>query len=213
MFDLKQIERLYRHSYLSFIATFFGAILVYWFFQSLAEPVVLNSWFIIFFILTVIRIVVSWRFHKSEHENNIENWLIAFLILSMISGTLWGLTGFLLIPTGIVTLFESVLYHGMLLLFITALIVGSLITYSASKMVYLSFAVPAVVPQCLMLISKGDKYHSFLGGFVLAYACIIFVISVYVYRIFLECSKTETQNEVLKKLLDENRIPFDKVTN
>ncbi|GEM_PF-1655651 len=213
MSELKQIERLYSHSYLSFIATFFGAVLVFWFFQSIADPVVLNSWFIIFFILTIIRIVVSWYFHKSEHENNSQNWLIAFLCLSMISGTLWGLTGFLLIPEGVLTLFESVLYHGMLLLFITALIVGSLITYSASKMVYLSFAFPAVVPQCLMLISKGDQYHSFLGGFVLAYACIIFVISVYVYRIFLECSKTEIENEMLKKILDKNGIPFDKVTN
>jgi len=200
MSDLKQIERLYRHSYLSFIATFFGATLVFWFFQSVADPVVLKTWFIIFFILTIIRIVITWCFHKNEHENNIESWLITFLCLSLISGTLWGLTGFLLIPAGMLSLFDSVLYHGMLLLFITALIVGSLITYSASKMVYLSFAVPAVVPQCLMLISKGDKYHSFLGGFVLAYACIIFVISVYVYRIFLECSKTETQNEIFKKI-------------
>ncbi len=213
MSDLKQIERLYRHSYLSFIATFFGAGLVFWFFQSVADPVVLKSWFVIFLVLTIIRVVNSWCFHKNAHENNSESWLIAFLILSMISGTLWGLTGFLLIPADMPSPFESVLYHGMLLLFITALIVGSLITYSASKMVYLSFAIPAVVPQCLMLIAKGDKYHSFLGGFVLAYACIIFVISVYVYRIFLECSKTEVQNEMLKKLLDENGISLDEASN
>ncbi len=210
MYDLKQIERLYSHSYISFIATFFGAILVFWFFQSISDPAVLNSWFIIFSILTIIRITVSWYFNNSDHKNNSESWLIAFLVLSTGSGILWGLTGFILIPKGLHTLFESVLYHGMLLLFIAALIAGSLITYSASKMVYLSFSVPAVVPQCLMLISKGDYYHSFLGGFVLAYACIVFVISIYIYRIFLESSKAEAENEIFKELLDKNGISFSR---
>ncbi|HIF50495.1 MAG TPA: hypothetical protein EYQ42_03010 [Thiotrichaceae bacterium] len=207
MSDLKQIERLYSHSYLSYIATFFAAILAFWFFQSVADPVILNSWFIIFTLLTIIRIVISWRFYKYEH-NNTEQWLTSFLVLSLISGTLWGFTGFLFVPDGVLSLLDSVLYHGMLLLFIAALITGSIITYSASKAVYLSFAVPAVVPQCLMLIAKGDKYHSFLGGFVLAYACIIFVISVYIHRIFLVSSKIDEQNEKFKELLDDNGISF-----
>lgn len=208
MSDLKQIERLYSFSYISFIATFFGAVLVFWFFQSIAEPIVLKSWFATFLMLTLARVVVTWRFYNNGHSNT-EAWLMTFVILSIISGILWGLTGFILIPKGTLTLFESVLYHGMLLLFIAALISGSLITYSASKMVYLSFSVLAMVPQCLMLISKGDQYHSFLGGFVLAYTCIMFVISIYIHRIFVENSKVELRNELLEFALKKNGIKLE----
>lgn len=98
-----------------------------------------------------------------------------FVAASLISGTLWGLTGFVFIKEGHLTLLDSVLYHGLLLLFITALIAGSVVTYSASRLVYLSFSVPAVMPQCFLLISYGDKYHSFLGGVVLAYTCVMFL--------------------------------------
>lgn len=206
MSDLKQISRLYSHSYLSFIATFFGAILVVWVFQTIAEPIILISWFVVFSILTLIRIVISYRFQKSEHINNTESWLTVFLVMTFFSGVMWGLTGFLLIPEDSVSPVDSVLYYGMLLLFIVALITGSVITYSASKMVYLCFAFPAIVPQCLMLILKGDLYHTSLGGFVLAYAFIIFVISVYIHRIFSEVSKIEAENDALNFLLKKNGI-------
>jgi len=208
MYDLKQIERLYRYSYLSFIATFFGALLVFWFFQPIAEPIILKSWFATFLILTLARIIVTWRFYNNEHSDT-EPWFMTFVILSTTSGILWGLTGFILIPQDTLTLFESVLYHGMLLLFIAALISGSLITYSASKMVYLSFSVPAMVPQCLMLISKGDQYHSFLGGFVLAYTCVMFVISIYIHRIFTDNGKIEARNELLELALKNNGIKLN----
>ena len=104
---------------------------------------------------------------------------------------------------------DSVLYHGMLLLFIAVLIAGSLVTYSASIMVYMSFSFPAVVPQSLMLIAKGDQYHSFLGGFILAYAITVFVIAIYIHRMFSECNIVRTQNELYKKLLDKNEIKIE----
>ncbi|MBL1142742.1 MAG: hypothetical protein HND53_11995 [Proteobacteria bacterium] len=208
MSDIKQVESLYQHSYISFIATLFAAILVYWLFKSVADINVLTTWLIVFVIITVIRIFISWRFLNIEHKNS-DLWLIAFLVMSMISGTLWGLTGILFIEKGTLPLLDSVLYHGMLLLFIAALITGSIVTYSASKIVYLSFSVPAVVPQCLLLISEGDKYHSLLGGIVLIYACVMFVFSVYIHKIFAENIKIEARNELLGFALKKNGIKLD----
>ena len=207
MSDIKQLERLYSHSYLSFIATLFSAILVLWLFQTVAESLVLKSWFAIFSILTFIRIAVTYHFEKSD-QNNTEKCLMIFLIMTFFSGVMWGITGFIFIPEGLLSLVDSVLYHGMLLLFIVALITGSIITYSASKLVYLYFSVPAIVPQCLMLISKGDIYHSFLGGYVLAYACIMFVVSIYINQIFFKYSKVEEQYESLKSTLEKHGIKF-----
>ena len=209
MTDIKQIERLYNHSYMSYAATYFGAALAYWLFMDIAKSHVLNIWFIVFSVLTLTRAVSTWLFKKNEHKNNIDFWFILFLIMSAISGTMWGLTGFLFIPKGSLALLDSVLYQGILLLFISTLIAGSIVTYSASKIVYLVFSIPAVVPQCLMLIAKGDRYHSFLGGVVLVYAFIMFVISVFIHRIFYENSKIESRNDFLELTLKENGIKLD----
>lgn len=208
MSDTKQIERLYEHSYLSLIATLFAAVLVSWLFVDVADKQVLITWFSIFTCVTVIRIFLSWYFLNHAHEN-IDSWLLVFIVSSLVSGTLWGLTGFIFIREGSLILLDSVLYHGLLLLFITALIAGSIVTYSGSRLVYLSFSIPAVVPQCFLLISYGDKYHSFLGGVVLAYACVMFVISVYFYRIFSKNSEVEERNEFLESVLKENNIKID----
>jgi len=178
-------------------------------FQDISQSKTLNIWFIIFSLFTFIRFVITWRFNQSEDKEDNETWLIIFLIMTAVSGTMWGLTGFLFIPKGSLPLLDSVLYHGILLLFIASLLGGSIITYSASKIDYLSFSFPAVVPQCFMLISEGDKYHSFLGGIVLAYAVIMFLISVYINRIFAEQSKIDTENEFLKSTLKKNGIKID----
>jgi hypothetical protein len=209
MTDVKQIERLYNHSYMSYAATFFGAALAYWLFMDIGNSQVLNIWFVVFTLLTFSRAVTTWLFKKNDHNKNIDFWLILFLIMSGISGTMWGLTGFLFIPKGSLTLLDSVLYQGILLLFISTLIAGSIVTYSASKSVYLVFSVPAIVPQCLMLIAQGDRYHSFLGGVVLVYAFIMFVISVFIHNIFSENSKIESRNELLESMLKKNGIKLD----
>ena len=209
MMDFKTIERLYSQSYVSYSATYAAAILAFWLFQDISQSKTLNIWFIIFSLFTFIRFVITWRFNQSEDKEDNETWLIIFLIMTAVSGTMWGLTGFLFIPKGSLPLLDSVLYHGILLLFIASLLGGSIITYSASKIVYLSFSFPAVVPQCFMLIAEGDKYHSFLGGIILVYATIMFLISVYINRIFAEQSKIDTENEFLKSTLKKNGIKID----
>jgi len=208
MIEIKQIERLYDQSYFSYLATYFGAVLAYWFFQDVTTAKILDTWFIIFSVITFSRVVITWLFKKNNHEKNIDYWFIVFLVMSAISGTMWGLTGFLFIPDSM-SLLDAVLHQGILLLFICTLIAGSIITYSASKIVYLVFSVPAVVPQGLMLIAQGDKYHSFLGGVVLAYAFIMFVISIYIHRMFKECGRVEMRNEVLETVLKKNGIQVD----
>lgn len=208
MSEIKQVERLYEHSYLSLIATLFAAVLVYWLFEPVTDRNVLVTWVSVFICVTVFRLFISWYFLNHEHKN-IDTWLLIFIATSLVSGTLWGLTGFIFIKEGSLILLDSVLYHGLLLLFITALITGSIVTYSVSRLVYLSFSVPAVVPQCFLLISYGDKYHSFLGGIVLAYAIVMFVISVYFHRIFLENTKIEERNEFLESMLKKNNIKLD----
>lgn len=104
---------------------------------------------------------------------------------------MWGITGFIFIPGNSLSLLDTVLYQGTLLLFISTLVTGSVVTYSTSKTVYLVFAVAAIIPQGLMLVAQGDKYHSFPGGVVLACIVIMFVVAFYFHRIFVENTKVK----------------------
>ena len=209
MINKSTIQRLYDQSYFSYAATFFGAVMAYWLFKGITPDAVLNTWFITFTIFTSARFFLTWKFNNSEHEKNTDVWMIMFLTASVISGTMWGLTGFIFIPKGALPLLESVLHHGILLLFIATLIAGSIITYSASKIVYLSFSVPAIIPQCLMLVAQGDKYHSFLGGIVLIYAFIMFVISLYINRVFSEYDEVNVRNRFLKSVIEKHGIKIE----
>lgn len=211
MLDVKKVEHLYGNSYLSYLASAAGSVLVFWLLNDIAPPTYLTAWFVIFIVLTVVRLALSYAFQKTEHITNVDVWLIAFCSMSFISGTLWGVSGFILIPQSGIALLESVMYHGMLLLFIAVLIAGSVITYSISRIVFLSFSFPAVVPQCLMLIAKGDVYHSFLGGFMLAYALVVFVISVYMNRLLTAAVKSQAENEMLRELVELAGIEKDKL--
>ncbi|GJM04541.1 MAG: hypothetical protein DHS20C09_05320 [marine bacterium B5-7] len=209
MSNLKTIQRLYGQSYISYSATYLAAILVFWLFQGISHSKVLTIWFAIFSLFTFLRFVMTWRYNQTKHNEENETWLMIFLIMSAISGTMWGLSGFLFIPEDELSLLDSVLYHGMLFLFIASLIGGSIITYSASKTVYLSFSFPAVVPQSFMLIAQGDKYHSFLGGIFLAYGAVMFLISVYINRVFAEHNNVDAENDRLRLLLKRNDIKCD----
>ncbi|MEQ8289855.1 MAG: hypothetical protein RIB78_09035 [Gammaproteobacteria bacterium] len=211
MLDIKKTEHLFHNSYISYVATAFGALLVVWLLHRVAPQKILLSWFLLFLLLTMARSVLTYCFQKKRHTLENDTWLILFLIGAFASGIFWGITGFLLIPDNGMSLLDSVVYHGMLLLFIAVLIAASVITYSISRSAYFCFAIPAVVPQCLMLIHKGDNYHSFLGGFMLAYALVVFVISLYVNRMLLVALATQEENEKLRRVLKDNKVDVNQL--
>ncbi|MEE8320354.1 MAG: hypothetical protein V3R68_00775 [Gammaproteobacteria bacterium] len=202
MLQIKKVETIYKHSYFSFAGTLVAATIVFFLFQPVAQKNILILWFLSFVIFTFIRFIISWRFDNNEHsDTDIEHWFILFSACSIISGMFWGITGFILIPGDDFPLLESVIFRGCLLLFISALITGAIITYSTSKTIFLSFAVPAIIPQCLYLIHIGDKYHSMLGGIILLYVTIIYIVSIYINRIFISYTKLEIENELLKSFI------------
>ncbi len=207
MLHIKKVETIYKYSYFTFTATLFTATVVFLIFQSITPKNILLIWFLLFAVFTLIRFIISYRFNNIVHnDTNIERWFILFISCSIISGMFWGMTGFILIPEADVSLQDSIIYRGCLLLFISALITGAIITYSTSKTIFLSFAVPAILPHCLFLIYIGDKYHSMLGGIILFYVTIIYIVSIYINRIFMNYAKLELENEELRNLLGKMEL-------
>ncbi len=206
MLSSRVTQHLYRNSYLSYIATAGGALLVVWLLYDIASRQVLLLWFSLFLLLTMARSVLTFCYQKQKTSKHCDRWLGLFLLGTFVSGLFWGVTGFLLIPHDSLPLLDSIVYQGMLMLFIGVLIAASVITYSVSRGAYFCFALPAVVPQCMMLIYRGDDYHSFLGGFMLAYALVVSVVSIYVNRMLLLSLATQEENERLRGLMKTHGI-------
>jgi len=204
--ETKQVNRLFSQSFITYIASYIGAGLAFYIFSDIAADIsYVKNWFYLFSILTLLRISTALIFKKADYIFNIETWLFIFIFFSFISGLMWGITGFIFISDSM-SLLDSVLYHGVLLLLISTLIAGSIITYSSKIIVYLSFSIPAIIPQCLILISIGDKYHTFLGGVCILYTFIMFIMSLYMHRIYDECHKIESSNTILRSTLRANGI-------
>lgn len=199
--ETKQVKRLFSQSYITYISSYIAAGIAFYIFNDIVvDTSYVKNWFYLFSILTLFRISVALIFKNYENIYSIETWLYIFMLFSFISGVFWGISGFIFIPDSLLLL-DSVLYYGVLMFLISLLITGSIITYSSKIIVYLSFSIPAIVPLCLMLIAKGDKYHTFLGGVGIGYAFIMFIISLYMHSIYDECLKIELENKFLKTRL------------
>ena len=159
---------------------------------------------VILFTLSRYAMVLKQRRHELNPENA-GKWLDIFTVIAMLSGILWGMAAIILVPYKPDNLIVFTLYNGLAILVICGLVAGAVISYSVSKLALFFYAFPALAPPAFYLISLGDMYNTFLGGFVLLYLLFITVTSFrlnnqYRYYIDMEyrlmCLKQEY--EVLK---------------
>ena len=98
----------------------------------------LLGWFLLYLIISGIRYFMVYRYNSAaDRTENHQYWLNNYCVLSLVSGLMWGLTGY------IFRLNQDVIYLSFLLLCVCGLIAGSIPSYSVSHRAYYSFALPA----------------------------------------------------------------------
>ena len=138
----------------------------------------LFAWAAAVIILTSSRYATIWNQRRQElTPDNAGRWLDIFTVGAMVSGILWGMAAIILVPYKPDTLIAFTLYNGLTIRIICGLVAGAVISYSVSKWVLIFYAFPALAPPAFYLISLGDMYNTFLGGFVLLYLAFITISS------------------------------------
>ena len=167
--------------------------LVLW---DVASRLNLCIWLTLVAIHSTARYLLLWRFRRDKiSPANAGRWLNRFIMTVLVSGTVWGAAGMLLIPYD--NTIQFTLYNGLTILIICGLVSGALISYSINIWVIIAYSFPALVPPAIYLISLGDRYNSAFGGFILLYYFFVSVAAARMNRQFNRYMEIEQRQEEL----------------
>ncbi|GJM04445.1 MAG: hypothetical protein DHS20C09_04360 [marine bacterium B5-7] len=192
----RQIEMLYEQSMVSITGVFIASILYaisLW--QDVPVTIVL-PWLTTFLFVTLFRVFGSFVYFKSykKNENN-DKWMMVFLIGAFISGLMWGLIAFLLIPGA--ELFTTLLT----VLFIFCLAAEAIATYSVSQSAYLAFTLPSVLPLIVILVINKSQTMNNLGYIILLCFCFLLISFKKFNKLINASFKSQQEKEIVMEEL------------
>lgn len=191
-----QVLLLYSQAGITFLFPPLAAaclVLVLW---DIATRLYICVWLGLVIMHSATRYGLLWRFHRCEiTPDNAGRWLYRFITTAVISGTLWGAAGMLLIPYE--NSIEFTLYNSLTILIVCGLVSGALISYSVNIWVLLAYSFPALIPPAIYLISLGDRYNSTFGGFILLYYLFISIAATRMNKLFNRYLEIEQQQKAL----------------
>lgn len=197
----RQIDVLFEQSMVSITAVFIASILYALCLWQHVPVKIVFAWLIVFLFVSLFRLLGTFIYFKSykKNENN-DKWLIAFLIGAFISGSMWGLIAFLMLPSSdlLITMFT--------ILFICGLAAGAIATYSVSQSVYLAFTLPSVLPLAVILIVDKDQTMIKLGYIILLCFCFL-LLSLKKFNKIVNASLSNQQEKEI--LLEELKLDIN----
>jgi hypothetical protein len=171
---IQQIRILLGQSWLTFLFPMIAASALCYILWPVARQNHLAVWTAVVILYSLIRCVITRRLGRRQISAEAAPRLLQhFTLIVFISGALWGVAAIVLIPYKPQSLMDFTLYNSLVLLIICGLVAGAVVSHSVSRQVFIFYALPALVPPALHLITLGDKYNSALGGFVLLYLLFI----------------------------------------
>jgi hypothetical protein len=175
---VSQARVLYYHSVTTILFPVLACLMLCLLLWEISDHGRLITWAAAVVLFTLSRYALILKQRQNELiPDNAGRWLDVFTVNAMLSGILWGMSAIILVPYKPDALIVFTLYNGLTILVICGLVAGAVISYSVSKSVLFFYAFPALAPPAFYLISLGDMYNSFLGGFVLLYLVFITIAS------------------------------------
>lgn len=205
---LEQVNQLYEQSHIAslgacFASGFTGIIL--W---PLVPHANLVGWVTAAVSITLIRhfFIIRYRRLKIAAKDAPARKKL-FLRLVFASGLIWGSSAVFIFP-------ETSFTHQVFLSFIlVGMVSGAIGTFSAILTTFLAYALPALVPLCIVFFTAGTTIQQSMGAMVLLYLCLV---SISAYHLF---NKTRTslnlqfENIDLIHFLEEEKHRSDSINN
>ncbi|WP_126452657.1 hybrid sensor histidine kinase/response regulator [Sulfuriflexus mobilis] len=199
----EQIRLLYRQAYLMLLANIIIATVLLSFYWQYKTPGVLLSWFAAICILTVLRTVLLWKYYfpRPSIEDS-PRWGRYFMTGALFSGCLWGAGGYLLYSS------TELYLNSLLLLVIGGMIVGSVTSLASYSQTFILYAVPAITPLIVVLLTDEFTNNQILGLAVIGFLVIQLAYSRNIQRTITDSIELRFENiELLAEL--EKRAEVD----
>jgi hypothetical protein len=199
----KQTEFLYDRLTVGLTATSVNSVVLTVVLWSRVPQRVLITWFVCTALVVLLRYVLllEFRRHSSKPVEKYTDWGRLFLIGTAMSGICWGSVGIFLFEVDSITIqtFLAFVLGGMTAVAATA--------YSPRITVFLSFALPALIPTIIRLFAQGGDIHIAMGGMGLVFLILMVDSARRMNKTTLNALVLETENqELIGHLTAETRL-------
>jgi len=142
---------------------------------------ILLLWIGLFCVVVSVRLVDRARYLRQPHENGHEvDWARRFTVGAAATGFLWGLSG------SVVLVSPDAVAHVVVTFVLGGMTVGAVFQESAYLPAFFSYALPAVVPQVVFYLAKGDRASIAMGLMLAAYVAVVALMGRYINRVIVE---------------------------
>ncbi len=153
------------------IASFVVALVLSFTVRNLVSRINIFAWVLIMVAIVLSRIVLYYRFVKvREGPFDGKLWEKSYLILAIMSGSVWGLSAFIIYPAG----HREVL--SLFVLVIASLTAATTVSHSAIRMGPTGWAVPAMLPYAIRCVMEKEEY-----GYTIALLIVIYLLTIIRY--------------------------------
>ena len=161
----KQTEILYERLTIGLIATSINSIILTIILWPRISHWVVTAWLVCIESVVVLRYILlrQYRRRSPDPAANNTDWGQLFLIGTMMSGICWGSAGIFLFAH------DSISHQTFVAFVLGGMTAGATTAYSSRMKVYLSFALPALVPIIIRLFAFGEDIHIAMGGMGLVF--------------------------------------------
>jgi hypothetical protein len=163
----KQIQLLHQHLPIALVATSVNSIILVVVLWSRISHPVLMSWLISIQLIAFLRYALVVRYRKSKIPPKNNYWDRRLLLGTIFSAVCWGSAGILMFSA------ESMPHQAFLAFVLGGMAAGAVTTYSVRMRVFLSFALPALIPIAIRFFVEGDDLHLAMGGMALLFIVLV----------------------------------------
>ncbi len=186
---IPQIARSFRQLPISLIVNLLNGLLLAAVLWDPASASVLLAWSALLIAVTGARYVTMRAYTKVAPGNSTADarWTNYFAMGACASGLVWGASGILLFRP------DSFPHQVILTFVLGGMVAGAVPLLSSVGRAYQCFAIPAVVPISIRMLSVGDSTHLIMGLMIAIFGIAMLATSAQVRRLFRESERLRDQ--------------------
>jgi len=192
LLEKRKVDVLFRQAPVALAGSFLVVLIFY---LLLFQEIVTDSliaWFIIYTVLTVFRIigVITYQKRKGMFVSS-RTALNLYALGTVVAGFMWGILSVYLLEV----LNNELIYF--MLICIAGLTAASVATYSTSRICFLLFMIPALVPLTIALFLHDDNIFKAIGILIIMYIFSLILTSQRVNSLMVKALKFEIMHQRL----------------
>ncbi len=203
---LEQVNQLYAQSHIASLGAVTASFFTGFFLWPLVPHANLILWMTAAVAITLLRQSFIFRYQRAAASvKDAPRWLKLFTRLIFISGIIWGSSAILIFPAASIT-------HQVFLSFIlVAMVSGAIGTFSAILPVFLTYALPALLPLCIVFWFAGTPFQQAMGAMILIYLGLVSVSAYHLFKTTRTSLKLQFENIDLIHFLEEEKHRADTI--